>query len=176
MWELEDEIIKIYFDKKQGFKTAQEIYKLIDAKSRKITLKQIKDVLKRIENNQTKPTEINKKFFITIVSNPDTYQADLTFYNQFKQKNSGFCILFNIININTRFLYCYPLKNKSAKWVNDVFVKFLSDVKTKPNIIECDKGSEFINKEFKDICNKNDIKLIIFDKSISPNWTSIVER
>lgn len=152
MWELEEEITKIYFDPKQGFKTAQDIYKLIDTKARKITLKQIKDILNRIQTNQIKADEVNKDLFIPIVWNPDSYQADLTFYEQYKKKNWGFYVLFNIININTRFLFSYPLKDKSAKWVNEAFKKFLLEVKTPPKILECDKGSEFINKEFKNIC------------------------
>lgn len=38
-------------------------------------------------------------------------QIDLTFYNDIKKVNRGFGTIMNIINMNSRYLYWYLLKN-----------------------------------------------------------------
>ena len=52
------------------------------------------------------------------------------------------------------------------------FIKKVPDIKN----ISVDKGNEFVNNNFKKLMNDNSINLLIFDKSISPNAMSIIER
>jgi len=77
--------------------------------------------------------------------------------------------------MNSKYAYVYPLKNKDSKAIIDAFKKFINSEKN-IKVLECDKGSEFISKAFKDFIKKNNINLLLFDKNISPNATSIVER
>lgn len=51
------------------------------------------------------------------------------FLDKFKKYNDGFNILFNIININTRKAYVFPLKNKGEKSIKDAFAKFKEIIK-----------------------------------------------
>lgn len=164
----------IYFDPNFGLSSAQDIYNKL---GKKITLNKIKIVLKNIENHNQKVNNKDiKKKFIPIVNEPGTYQIDLTFYTQFEKFNNGYHILFTIININTKYAYVYPLKEKSADQIVKAFKQFLSDCKDKIINVEGDLGKEWNNTKFKKLLNDNDIKLFLIDKSISPNGISIIER
>jgi IS30 family transposase len=79
-----------------------------------------------------------------------------------------------IIEINTRFAWVIPLKDKSADAVLQAFKDFLKDVKV--TSISFDAGSEFNNKKVLDLFEENNIKVLSFNKKISPNATAIIER
>ena len=174
----EDEIkivSETYYNIETGFSSAQDIYNKLN---KKIPLNKVKLILKNIENIQTnKKDNSYKNKFIPIVNQPGTYQCDLTFYTQYQKFNNGYHILLTIININSKYAYVYPLKNKEGDTILQAFKQFLNnDVKDKVINIECDKGSEFINKKFQKLLEDNNIKLYLIDKNISPNGTAIIER
>lgn len=176
---IDEETIKIvrdiYFDPEYGLGSAQDIYNKLN---KKISLNKIKLILKNIENfQQNKKDNSYKNKFIPIVNEPGTYQIDLTFYTQFKDLNNGYHILLTIININSKYAYVYPLKNKNADIIVKVFKQFLDqDVKDQVKNIEGDKGLEWNNSKFKKLLDDHNIKLFLIDKTISPNAISIVER
>ncbi len=172
--EEEKKIIDLYYDISQGLSNnPKQIYEKLN---KKIKLWKIKEVLNRIKNKQIKSNNDFKTNFIPIIAEPNWFQADLTFFTQYKKLNSGFGVIMNIININWRFLYSYFMKNKKSNTIVENFKKFLNDCNYKINVLECDEGWEFISKEFKKMCNDNNIKLILFNKKQSPNSMAIVER
>ena len=77
--------------------------------------------------------------------------------------------------MNSKYSYVYPLKNKNTDSIINAMKQFINEQKN-IKIIECDKGSEFISQRFKDLCNENNIQLLIFDKASSPNAMAIIER
>jgi len=81
-----------------------------------------------------------------------------------------------IININSKYAYVYALKNKNSDSIIKAFKQFLNDCKQKIILLEGDFGKEWNNKRFKDLLESHNIKLILYDKSISPNAISIIER
>ena len=125
-------ILTEYYNVETGLASAQTIYQKLN---KKYTLKLIKEVLSNIHNKQVK--DIPNKKYIQITAPEHSYQADLTFYEQYKRINKVFGILFTIININTKKAYIYPLKNKSAKSIIEAFKKFIKDV-DKIDLLECD--------------------------------------
>ena len=54
---------------------------------------------------------------IPIIGPPGSYQADLTFYTQYKKSNTNFHILLTVIDINTRYAYIYLAKNKDKNTI-----------------------------------------------------------
>ena len=68
------------------------------------------------------------------------------------------------------------VEKKNADTIVAKFKDFLNEVDYKINILECDEGCEFVNKKFKDFCKNNNIELKLFNKKISPNAVSVVER
>jgi len=75
-----DKVRNIYFDPSQGLGSANDIYEKLN---KKVKLKDIKEILKNINVKQIKDTKNidKKKLFIPIVSEPNSFQCDLTFYN-----------------------------------------------------------------------------------------------
>ena len=167
-----EQIKNIYFDIEKGLSSAKQIYQKLN---KKIKLKTINEVLNLIKNKQIKKQNIEKKY-IPIVSKKDSYQGDLMFYSQFKKLNAGNHVILNIINMNTRKLFSYIMKDKKSETIIKYFNKFLKDIDYNINILETDAGLEFINNKFKKICQDNNIELVLFNKSDSHNALSIVER
>ena len=128
MDKISEEEIKLvrdtYFDVETGFSSAQDIYNKLN---KKIPLNKVKLILKNIENIQTnKKDNSYKNKFIPIVNQPGTYQCDLTFYTQYQKFNNGYHILLTIININSKYAYVYPLKNKEGDTILQAFKQFLN--------------------------------------------------
>ena len=163
-------ISEIYYNPEIGLSSAKNIYDKLD---KKITLKIIKEVLDKFKNKQIKKVE--EKIYIPIIGDKNTYQLDLTFFEQYKRVNAGYGILMTIININTKFAYIYPLKDKKTASIIKAFKKFISECKN-IDTLEGDLGSEWNSREFKNLCEKSNIKLILFNKKDSPNALSIIER
>ena len=57
--------------------------------------------------------------------------------------------------MNTRFLYAYPMKNKTAKNIVIALTHFLD--RNSPVSISCDAGLEFENKIVKELLESRDI-------------------
>jgi len=171
---MEKLISEVYFDPATGL-SIKNTFKNAHEKDPRITLKMVKDTVDKIANKQIFDKTVDKSKFIPIVASPGSYQADITFYNQYKTFNSGYEALVTIININTKKAYVYPIKNKSATTILEVMTKFLDeagDVK----VIETDEGTEFTNNKIKDLLKSKGILHKVYNKEKSKNAVSIVER
>lgn len=101
------------------------------------------------------------------------WQADLSDMQMLSKHNKGYRYLFCIIDTFSRYAFVEPLKTKKGKEVTSVFEKLLKRVKRKPQLLHCDKGSEFYNKDFKSFLKKNNIHLY---STTTHMKASIVER
>lgn len=101
------------------------------------------------------------------------WQADLSILNSLSKYNRGFKYLFCIIDIFSRFAFVEPLKTKTGKEITSVFSKLLKRTKRKPQLLQCDKGTEFYNKEFKAFLVRNNIHLF---STTTITKGSIIER
>ena len=84
------------------------------------------------------------------------WQADLVDVQKFSRFNKGVKFLLTVIDVLTRYAYVVCLKNKTASEVTTAFSTIISD-KNKPKYLESDLGKEFVNKQFKDFLNTNNI-------------------
>ena len=75
------------------------------------------------------------------------------------ENNRGYRYVLVIIDNFSKFGWIVPLKNKNAQTIKDSFENILISSKTKPNLIESDRGKQFHNNIFQDFLNKNNIKL-----------------
>jgi len=140
------------------------------------TKSQVKRVLSEYAPYQiTRKTKDPNKFLRVTTSDPNQYQGDLMFLDSsYKRFNSGFNVFLIIINVATRMIFLYPLKNKQTKGVVEAFEKFLDEV-TKASVILSDQGSEFV--ALKKTLKEDNIELITTNKAQSHSrGTSIVER
>merc|ERR1711991_224563 len=117
-----------------------------------------------------------------------SYQMDLTEMPRIAGKNKGFRYILTAIQINTRKLYAYKSKSKSAASIKKLLNQFKRDVKThnetfplnnrprKPYIhrVTTDAGSEF--KSNKNWFRDNDIELTIVNPNNKKYTTGKIER
>jgi len=170
-----DLITKTYFNPSLGLtlKKTYENAKKIDST---ITLKDVKDVISNTENKNIFDKTIDYNKMLPIVSQSGTFQAGITFYEQFKKFNSGYIGLLTLVNINTKKAYVYPLKSKSSEEIIKNLIMFLNEVKI--SRLETDAGSEFTNKNVTDLLKSRGVTHIYYNKEIQKhkNALSIVER
>jgi len=126
-----------------------------------VSIPRIKKVLSGVEGYtlhkefHEKPRNITYKHFKRY-----QFQMDLVEVSQFSDKNDGIRYLLNCIDIFTRFAFVRPIKDKSSKTVLNAFKSILIEAQTKPLMIVMDKGTEFMNQQFKSYCDSQNIKLI----------------
>jgi hypothetical protein len=126
----------------------------------------MKDIREFLKNNAVVDIHAKKRKLQlgSVVLPLNSVQADLTFYKDYKSYNKGYWVILTVIDVNSRYAWAFPLKNKR-------------DVVSSLEKIEFDKimvdlGSEFISKKFKDFVGDRVIYANVGDKRAM----SIVER
>ena len=82
--------------------------------------------------------------------------ADVQLISKF---NKGFKFLLCVIDIDSKYAWIIPLKDKKGIPITNAFQKVLSESKRKPNKIWVDKSSKFYNKSMKSWIEKNNIEM-----------------
>ena len=114
-----DQILKtIYYDPALGLGSTQALYRQV--KSHKISLQYVKNWLSKQETKQIFNTHA-KKIYPPIIGEPNDYQCDLMFLSQYKTKNDGYHVIMNFIEVTTRKVYSYPMKNKTKETIAENF-------------------------------------------------------
>ena len=87
-------------------------------------------------------------------------QADLIDIGLIHQQNDDVKFLLVIIDIFTKFVWVYPLKNKTARSVLVALQKWLRDVRVKPRKFMSDRGNEFVNASVQNLFRNNNIEFV----------------
>jgi len=155
----------------EAFSNPNYIYKQLN---KEIAPKHIERVLSTIES-RTLHKEFHKGERNISYSRFKRYQfqIDLCFLTDLSAYNDDVKYLLTVIDTFTRFAFIEPLKEKKSKIVLTAFKKIIDPLEEKPYTVVCDKGNEFINREFKNYCNLLNIKLITPQSNIH---ASFIER
>ena len=95
----------------------------------------------------------------TLTSAPNIqFQADLMDLQKYKRKNQGFAYILVVIDIFSRKLFVFPLKNKLGKTVTAAFVKLFRGGQI-PTYLQTDDGTEFFNSHMQKLLKKHNVKL-----------------
>ena len=136
-------------------------------------MSKIKPVSQAIHTKTRRPKE-----WLPIKGSPGAYQMDLLFLNSYSRENQGFKGILNIINIPSRFMYCFPFKNKSD--ASDLIEKWLdmdggSDFcrENRPAFLESDAGLEFVNARLKKILEERGVSQFTSTNGL---YVGLVER
>ena len=140
----------LYYDPRTGLSSIAGFYHR--AKEHGFTRAQVADFLSRQELFQRNKDRTERHYF-PIWGLPDSYQTDLL--DMGVREYKGYRYILNIIEINTRKAYAYPLKRKSE--TPDVFITWMKLMK--PHVIQCDQGTEFTNNKIQKFCTSHDINL-----------------
>lgn len=85
------------------------------------------------------------------------WSADLADFQAYSRKNKGYKFILLVIDSLSKFIYCEPLKNKTAICVRDAFAKIFKRSKVYPRHIQTDLGKEFYNSKLKELFEKHNI-------------------
>ena len=170
----DDILTQIYYDPKQGFLGVNNLYRAIKKLVPKVTMKEVESWLNKQAVAQIHKRMSDKIDFMPIFSySPGSFQMDLTEMPMFVKQNRGFRYILTAININTRKLYAYKSKKKTAteiKKLLDIWRKDVGVIKR----VTTDAGSEFKGnrKWFED----NNIELTIVNPKNKFWVTGKIER
>ena len=156
-------IKKYYYGTKTGFQSAEKMYQKL--KNYGIKLQQIKDFLKSQETYQLHKSvkKVSNYFPIYATHRSEIFQIDLMDLSNISNYNNGYKYLLICIDVRTRFVYIRPLKNKFSTTVNEAMKSILNI--EKPEKIQADRGSEFINYNFKKLLENNNIHIQFLESS-----------
>jgi len=149
------------YDPSSGFQSANKLYQKL--KSHGITLQQIKTFLNKQETQQLHKQPIKIKHYFPIVAKYENeiFQIDLVDVSDISSTNDNYKWLLCAIDVFTRKAYAIAMKNKTSINVVNTMNKIIHIAK--PEIINCDQGSEFISKEFKKLMSENNIEIRYVD-------------
>ena len=102
----------------------------------------------------------------------EIFAADLVEMQKFAKLNKGYRYLLTCIDIFSKFAWVIPLKDKKGITIKNALQKIFN--KRKPKFLWTDKGTEFYNKQVKDLLNENNIKL--YSTNNSEVKSAVIER
>jgi hypothetical protein len=100
-----------------------------------------------------------------------TWAVDLIDMQQYSKQNKHYKYLLAVIDIFSKYGWLIPLKNKTGVTVSEAFENLFKQ--RKPMYIWSDKGSEFYNRQVKELLKDNNIKLYSTENE---EKSSVVER
>ena len=171
------DLASLYRDPKfsASFSGKQRFYQAVKKKYPKanITLKQVDEYLKRDDSYTLhKPVEKIKNFRRVFTKRIGyLYQIDLVDMQKFKSENKGFAWIIVCIDTFSKKVWCFATKNKSAAATTNALRDLLTT--NKPEKIQTDEGSEFLNQKFKKLCADLNIHMYT---TYDGKKASIVER
>jgi len=86
----------------------------------------------------------------------DLWQADLVDLTSLSQHNDNYCFLLTIIDVFSKYAWVLPLRNKSGITVRNAFSAAIGT--RKPNYLQTDRGTDFLNHNFQLLLRENNIK------------------
>jgi len=95
-----------------------------------------------------------RKTFATGIQ--DLYQADLVDVSSLAKYNDSYRFLFVCIDVFSKVAFAIPIKDKTGTSIKRAFASIVEQ--GKPNYLQTDKGTEFVNTIFQKYLEENDIK------------------
>lgn len=93
----------------------------------------------------------------------DLWATDLVIMRKYAPENNGYKYILNVIDTFSKYAWAEPLFTKNGKDVARAFsviIKRAIAIGHKaPNLLHCDKGLEFKNKDFNKVLNEHNVKM-----------------
>jgi len=102
----------------------------------------------------------------------DFYHIDLVDLSSLAPQNDGMRYLLTCINVFWKRCWAIPVRTKYARDVTRAFETVLEDGKC--NMVQCDKGTEFLNSAFQTMLKRHGIKFYTSEKEDLK--TAVVEQ
>ena len=174
---MEKTLTSIYLDPSQpaSFGGLDAVYRAVKEKGKnKISRKQVQDWLSQQDvYTLHKPARRHYKRSRVIVPGIDAqFQADLVDVQNLSRYNKGYKYLLTCIDIFSKYAWVVPLKTKQGQELVKAFQMILSSGR-KPNKLQTDQGTEFLNRVFQKFLPDNNIDFFTVNSGLK---ASVVER
>ena len=108
------DVLERLYNNELNLDSANVLYHKAKKLDRNIKLNDVKEFLTNQSTYQQNYKNNKQKNYLPIYSNDHySFQLDLTFLPKYKQQNKGYTVIFTAININSKYVYAYPMKTKS---------------------------------------------------------------
>ena len=153
----------------------ENFYRVLKQKKIKITRQELKKWLESQEVYTRHKPSIKKFPRNQVITRgiDDLWQIDLADVQNIAKENDGFRYLVTCIDVFSKFAWVEPIKNKKAESVLEAFQLIISSSKRKPNFLQSDQGTEFLNKKFKDYLTDIDVGYYYVNSELK---ASVIER
>ena len=157
--ELNQILSKIYFNTNHpaAYGGITQLYKYAKQLDNRITFNDVKTWLSgQFSYSLHKPARkkfSRNKIFVKYID--EQWEADLIDFQNFAQVNNQNKFILIIIDVFSKYLFAYPIKNKTSLEVVSKFKDLFK--RRKPAKLRTDKGLEFQNKLLKALCKKYDV-------------------
>ena len=151
---INDTLNEIYYDPKTGYSSIDELKRRSGINKRDVT-----NFLQHQET-YTKHKPANARFPMrkVVTHGPrHQWQADLCDMRSLATYNDGVNYILTVIDVLSRYAYALPIKNKTGDYVTEAFEKLFKDGGP-PQLLQTDKGTEFINKKTQGLFTKHGVK------------------
>jgi len=149
--------------KKFNFPAATTFLKKLKGEDIKVTKKEVDEfIASRVEQQQTNMKAEKKRDPGRIVAYYplSLIQMDIFDLSKYASSNKQHKYILCIIDVYSRYVWCYKMKNKDNINVFDSFKKFITDSNLKkytPTILMSDHDSTFMSSKFQDILKDNEV-------------------
>ncbi|KAK7605157.1 hypothetical protein V9T40_007015 [Parthenolecanium corni] len=89
----------------------------------------------------------------------DLWASDLLVMIKFGRQNRGYNYILNVIDTFSKYCFLEPLKTKGGAEVAAAFEKIILATGRRPQLLHCDRGKEYVNKDSKKILDKYGIRM-----------------
>ena len=166
----------IYWDASQpgSLSGLENVYRVLKRKKIKIKRKELKNWL-ATQESYTRYRRILKKFPRNKVLTrgiDDLWQIDLTDMQNISKDNKNLYLV-TCIDVFSKFAWVTPIKNKKADNVLEAFKSIINSGIRKPNKLQSDEGTEFLNSKFKSYLDEINVGHYFVNSELK---ASVVER
>ncbi|CAO4382240.1 unnamed protein product [Caenorhabditis nigoni] len=155
MVKVEETLERLYSDPKKGLRGVSNLLRAARKVHHDISRKQVVDYL-HTNNTYTRhfPNSKSIQHNQWIATGPDSHHmADLAMLPTLKSHNKGFCYILVVVDVFSRYVFARPLKNKECSTVTKAYDEILRSEWRIPTRLYTDKGTEFMGRQFRELCN-----------------------
>ena len=173
---MEKKLASIYLDPSQSasFGGLDAVYRAVKEKGKnKISRKQVHDWLSQqdVYTLHKRARRHYKRSRVIVPGIDAQFQADLVDVQNLSRYNKGYKYLLTCIDIFSKYAWVVPLKTKQGQELVKAFQMILSSGR-KPNKLQTDQGTEFLNRVFQKLLRDNNIDFFTVNSGLK---TSVVE-
>jgi hypothetical protein len=159
---MDESLHELYYSAATGLSSATKLYQRAKKAGLRVTKQQVKNFVERQETDQVYRKSKVKHYYPLLAYSPfSRVQIDLADVHQLAHWNGGVKFLFCAIDVQSRFAFVVPLKDKGN---GEVFRAFTSTVEKiveshdfPPVELDSDQEASFMSRQFRKYCEEYNI-------------------